>query len=271
MSADKGTLESKRIKTADGFTMYTRISRELISASTTDIVLVHGLSVSSGYMIPTAVRLAPSYRVWVPDLPGFGKSAKPPHILTITELADALVAWMQAVGLPSATFLGNSLGCQIIVNLAVRYPERIEHAILVGPTMDPKACTIHQEAGRLLRDAVCEPLHFLPVLLREYLVAGIPRTIRTLQYAFEDPMEEHLPQVHVPTLVVRGGRDPIVPPEWAERVHQLIPRSQFVTMQGAGHAVNFNSPERLVCLIRSFLPGASHSEDMTTLPERQNP
>ena len=243
--------------------MYTRVSREVIPAPTTDIVLVHGLSVSSGYMMPTAIRLAPWYRVWLPDLPGFGRSAKPPHIFNVTELANALVAWMQAVGLDSATFLGNSLGCQVIVNLAVHYPERITHAILVGPTMDPKAHTIHQEAGRLLRDAACEPLHFLPVLLREYLIAGIPRTIRTLQYAFEDPMEEHLPQVHVPTLVVRGARDPIVPQEWAEKVHQLIPSSQFVTIPGAGHAVNFNSPERLVSLVRSFLSDTSPSYYLT--------
>jgi len=238
--------------------MYTRLSREPIAAPTSAIVLVHGLSVSSGYMVPTAVRLAPSYRVWVPDLPGFGRSARPDHILTIPELADALAAWMQAVRLPSATLLGNSLGCQIIVNLAVRYPERIEHAILVSPTMDPKARTIHQEAGRLLRDVACEPPHFLPVLLRDYLVAGIPRTIGTLRSAFEDPMEEHLPQVHVPTLVVRGARDPIVPQEWVEKVHRLVPKSQLVVVPQAGHAVNFNSPEKLVRIIRSFLHDRSH-------------
>ncbi len=257
LSADKGKLESMRVTIADGLTMYTRVSRASIPAPAADIVLVHGLSVSSGYMVPTAVRLAPAYRVWVPDLPGFGRSTKPHHILNVTELADALVAWMQAVGLPSATFLGNSLGCQIIVNLAVRYPERIKHAILVSPTMDPKARTIHQEAGRLLLDAGCEPFHFLPVLLREYLLAGVPRTIRTLQYAFEDQMEEHLTQVHVPTLVVRGARDPIVPQDWAERVHQLLPRGQFVVVQGAGHAVNFNSPNHLVGLVQAFLAGAS--------------
>ena len=141
----------------------------------------------------------------------------------------------------------------------------VSNDTLINPPnciMDPKACTIHQEAGRLLRDAACEPLTFLPILLRDYLVAGVPRTIRTLLYAFEDPMEEHLPQVTIPILVVCGARDPIVPQEWAERVHRLVPNSQFVTVQGAGHAVNFNSPDRLVSLIRLFLAGASHAEEM---------
>jgi len=87
----------------------------------------------------------------------------------------------------------------------------VSNDTLINPPnciMDPKACTIHQEAGRLLRDAACEPLTFLPILLRDYLVAGVPRTIRTLLYAFEDPMEEHLPQVTIPILVVCGARDP---------------------------------------------------------------
>ncbi|GAC1398682.1 MAG: pyrimidine utilization protein D [Ktedonobacteraceae bacterium] len=253
MSEHKGKLEGKWITTASGLSMYSRASIDPVHADAPTVVLVHGLSVSSGYMMPTAVRLAPHYHVYLPDLPGFGKSPKPPHTLNVAELSDALAAWMQVMKLPSATFLGNSMGCQVIVNLALRYPECIHRAILVSPTMDPKARTIHQEAGRLLLDTPCEPLHFLPVLLREYVRAGIPRTIRTLQYAFEDLMEEHLPRVHVPTLVVRGSRDPIVPQDWAEEVDSLLPNSQLVVVQGAGHAVNFNSPDRLVHLVRSFL------------------
>jgi len=253
LSKHKGKLEGKRITLANGLTMYTRISIEPVSVDAPTVVLVHGLSVSSGYMMPTAVRLAPHCHVYLPDLPGFGRSPKPPHILNVVELSDALAAWMQAMKLPSATFLGNSMGCQIIVNLALRYPECINRAILVSPTMNPKARTIHQELGHLLLDTPCEPLQFLPVMLREYVLAGIPRTIRTLQYAFEDQMEEHLPHVHVPTLVVRGSHDPIVPQDWVEKVNHLLPNSRLVVVQGAGHAVNFNSPERLVQITRSFI------------------
>jgi len=251
LSKPKGKLAHKRITLANGLIMYTRISIDPVPVDAPTVVL--GLSVSSGYMIPTALRLAPHYHVYLPDLPGFGRSPKPPHILNVAELADALAAWMQVMELPTATFLGNSMGCQIIVNLALRHPECIDRAILVSPTMDPKARTIHQEVGHLLLDTPCEPLHFLPVMLREYILAGIPRTIRTLQYAFEDQMEEHLPHVHVPTLVVRGSHDPIVPQDWVEKVNHLLPNSQLVVVQGAGHAVNFNSPDRLVQLVQSFL------------------
>ena len=250
--SDRGKLKSTWVN-VNGLSMHTRLSTDPVPPTASAVVLVHGLSVSSGYMVPTAVQLAPNYRVYAPDLPGFGKSARPSHILTIPELADALAAWMQVMELSSAIMLGNSLGCQIIVNLALQYPERITHAVLVGPTMDPKARTLHQAALRLLLDARGEPLSYLPVLLREYLAAGLPRTIRTLQYAFVDCMEEHLPQVQVPTLIVRGSRDPIVSQDWAEEVEWLLPNSQLVVTPGVGHAVNFNAPEQLVQSMRSFL------------------
>jgi 2-hydroxy-6-oxonona-2,4-dienedioate hydrolase len=248
----KRILKSIWVK-VNGRSMHARLSENAVPPTTSTVVLVHGLSVSSGYMVPTAVRLAPYYRVYIPDLPGFGKSAKPSHILTVSELADALADWMDVMGLPPAVLLGNSMGCQIIVNFALKYPERITHAVLVGPTMDPKTRSISQAALHLLLDMPCEPPLFLPVLVREYMAAGLRRTICTLQYAFADRMEEHLPHVQTPTLIVRGTRDPIVQQEWTEEVHRLLPDSQLIEVRGAGHAVNFNSPEKLVRAVRSFL------------------
>jgi 2-hydroxy-6-oxonona-2,4-dienedioate hydrolase len=236
-----------------GVSMHARLSEAPALASVPTVVLVHGLSVSSGYMVPTALHLAPYYRVYAPDLPGFGKSAKPAHILSIPELADALADWMTVMKLPPPVLLGNSLGCQVIVDFALRYPERITHAVLVGPTMDPRARTIHQEAFRVMLNMFREPFPFLPVAGREYLAAGLRRTIRTLKFAFADRMEEHLTRVQVPTLIVRGARDPIVPQRWVEEVHRLLPDSQLVVVRGAAHAVNFDSPEKLVNSVRSFL------------------
>lgn len=238
--------------------MYTRISRNASLDPASAMVLVHGLAVSSRYMVPTAVRLASYYSVYTPDLPGFGRSVKPAHILSVSELADALMGWMQAIGLSSATFLGNSMGCQIIVNAALRYPERVQRAILVGPTMDPQARTMHRAGARLLLDGLREPLHFLPVLVREYGHAGLRRTIGTLQHAFADRMEERLPLMCMPTLVVRGSRDPIVSQQWVEQVHHLLPNSQLITVPGAAHAVNYNSPQALTHITRRFLSDLPH-------------
>ena len=89
-------------------------------------------------MVPLAKALAPSYRVLAPDLPGFGDSEKPPHVLDLAGLTDYLVAWTRACGLERAVFLGNSVGCQLVARLAVRHPDLVERVVLQGPTMDPE-------------------------------------------------------------------------------------------------------------------------------------
>jgi 2-hydroxy-6-oxonona-2,4-dienedioate hydrolase len=89
----------------------------------------------------TAQELANDYRVYVPDLPGFGDSDKPEKIFDVPELADWVACWMPAVGIDRAALLGNSFGCQVIADLAARYPERVAAAILQGPTTPPDECS----------------------------------------------------------------------------------------------------------------------------------
>jgi 2-hydroxy-6-oxonona-2,4-dienedioate hydrolase len=59
--------------------MHARVSEDSLLKDSPALILVHGLVVSSRYMVPIAELLSAHYRVYVPDLPGFGKSGKPPH------------------------------------------------------------------------------------------------------------------------------------------------------------------------------------------------
>ncbi|MDQ3793271.1 MAG: alpha/beta hydrolase [Actinomycetota bacterium] len=203
------------------------------------MVLVHGLIVSGRYMVPTAELPAAHYRVFVPDLPSFGKSEKPPRTLDVAGLSDSLAAWMGEGGLDRAALVGNPFGCQIIVELAVRHPERVERAVLQGPTTDPRARTVLRQMGRLLLDGVREPPSLLPIELFDYLDAGLRRSVRTLRYMLEDRIEEKLPRVRVPILVVRGSRDPIVPQRWAEEAASLLPMGRLAVIPGAAHTANY--------------------------------
>lgn len=63
----------------NGLPVFARIAASA-SADTPDVVLVHGLGLSGTYLLPMAQELARDYRVWVPDLPGFGRSGKPRDI-----------------------------------------------------------------------------------------------------------------------------------------------------------------------------------------------
>jgi pimeloyl-ACP methyl ester carboxylesterase len=217
--------------------------------------MVHGLGVSGRYMLPIAVRLCPAFPVAVPDLPGFGWSARPAHPLDVPGLADALAGWMRAWGWRAAALLGNSLGCQVIVDCALRYPGMVASAVLVCPTVDVAGRTALRQLARALADGLREPPSLLLLAAREYLAAGVGRDWRTFRYALRDPLEEKLPHVQVPTLVVAGGRDPIVPLRWAEEVARRLPRGRLAIIPSAPHAVNYSAPAELVRHVRPFLLG----------------
>jgi 2-hydroxy-6-oxonona-2,4-dienedioate hydrolase len=253
MSGQIGPLES-RWTLADGIRMHARVSVDSAPAGRPSIVLVHGQVVSSRYMIPTAERLASEFPVAAPDLPGFGHTERPPHVLSIGQLADSLAAWMEASGLDRAVLVGNSMGCQIIVEFAIRYPSRVSKAVLQGPTADPAARTAPRQIARWLLNSIREPPSLGAILLIDYLQAGKRRALRTfLQDLLRDPIEEKLPHVQAPTLVVRGSRDPIVPQRWAEEATRLLPCGRLVVIPGAAHTINYSAPREFVRVIRVFL------------------
>jgi 2-hydroxy-6-oxonona-2,4-dienedioate hydrolase len=239
----------------EGRPMYARVWPGPPEGAGLPIVLVHGLGVSSRYMVPTGLRLARTHRVYAPDLPGCGRSARPPHALNVTEQAAALAAWMTATGIPRAAFLGNSLGCQVIVALAERDPARVAGAVLVAPTMDPHAPHVWQQALRLLRDMPNEPLALWWIAGTDYLRAGPWRVLRTAQLALRDPLGPHLPAVGCPVLVVAGGRDPIVPVRWAAEVAAGLPQGRLVVLPAASHAANEACPAALVGVAEPFFRG----------------
>jgi pimeloyl-ACP methyl ester carboxylesterase len=212
-------------------------------------------------MVPTAVRLARHYRVYAPDLPGFGHSDKPRQALDIPELADALVAWMDAAGLERAPLVGNSLGCQIIVDAAIRYQDRLASLVLQGPTMDRHARTLRQQLCRGLLDVLREHPSQPLVQTRDYAKFGLRRSLRTFRFAARDRIEDKLPLVQQPALVVRGERDPIVSQRWVEEVTRLLPSGRLVVIPGAPHTLNYSTPQAFVRVLRPFLEGAGSDEE----------
>ena len=181
-----------------GLRMHTRVSAGAAGHGLAPVVCVHGLSVSSRYMVPTALRLAERRRVYLPDLPGFGRSQRPREILSIPALAEALARRMDALGIGAAVLLGNSLGCQVIAELALRWPERVSATVLTGPTMDYQAPSMLGQAGRLLRDIPREPISSLLLQGRDYIACGLRRTIGTLRYGLADHIEQKLPLLRDP-------------------------------------------------------------------------
>lgn len=232
---------------------HVRIAHKGAAPDAPVIVLVHGLVVSSRYMVGLARELARTHRVFAPDLPGFGLSDPPERSLDVFELADALDEWMEAVGLERATFLGNSFGCQTIAHLAVRHPARVEAIVLQGPTNDATRPGFFQQLWGWLKDGFLEPSSELPILLRDYWDAGPRRAIETIGFMRRDRIEALLPRIERPALVVRGARDQICSAEWCDEVRRLLPNGKLLVLPGLAHALNFSAPLELARIVRGFL------------------
>ncbi len=239
----------------NGLPVYARVGSAPAAPDAPRVVLVHGIGVASSYFVPLMERLAPWAPVYAVDLPGFGRSGKPRRALDMVQLADALAAWLDALGLGPATALGNSVGCQVVAHLAVRHPAAVARLVLAGPTMDPRARTFWQAILRWLKNNRHERLAQLPLSVRDYGAAGLPRLLATLRYALRDRIEAQLPNIRVPTLVVRGERDALVPQDWAEAVTARLPDAALAVLPRAAHTVNFNAPDKLAEVVLPFVQG----------------
>jgi 2-hydroxy-6-oxonona-2,4-dienedioate hydrolase len=252
-----------------GVSMFYRVSLDPVPAEQPPIVLVHGYVVSGRYLLPTAHLLAPYYRVYVPDLPGFGNSGKPAHAHNITEQADALAAWMQQLGLQQAVVLGQSFGCQIVTELAVRHPELVQSLLLVDPTVNPHAQNLFLLAISWAATMLQEPLSLIWICLQSLLKTNIWKDIRTLQFMLEDHITDRLSKIQVPVLVVCGSRDTIAPQSWAEEATALLAQGELAVIKSGVHAVNYDSPTALEQVIRSFLSQRDLSTTANPVPDSE--
>jgi pimeloyl-ACP methyl ester carboxylesterase len=229
---------------------------------TTPIVLVHGLS--SGRTLKPLIRALGTTRpVYAPDLPGFGMSDQPIHPLDIPGLADALRRWLLDNDLSPAIVVGVAFGCQVAVDMAAAYPAAVERLALVGPMFDPEARSTSRLALRWARNAPHTSPRLAPTIVHDLFDAGPWRAARTLRKALDDPMEEKLGDIEAPTLVVRPERDHLVPEEWTERVAELIPDSELVTLPKAAHTIGPKAAARLTALLVPFL---AESDDAVEEP-----
>jgi len=217
------------------------------------VVLLHGYGVSGTYMLPLARELADSYRVLVPELPGQGKSEPRPGLRSVRELAGALAAWLEAAELEQPAVVANSLGCQVVTELAVRDPKRVGPLVLVGPTVDPARRRGRHQLFAALRDCAREPLQLVGIAAMDDVGVGMRRLVATARAALDDRIEERLPLVEQPTVVVRGGADGFVSADWAEQVASLLPDGRLAVVPGEPHAVHFTRPEAVGGIVRELL------------------
>lgn len=216
---------------------------------------LHGFAISGSYMVPTAALLADEFTTYVPDLPGFGRSLDPDHALTIDELADSAAAFLDAMAVDRATVVGNSLGCALLAAFAHRHRDRIDRAVMVSPAGGPHSQPLPRAVAQLLLDAPREPVSMARVAVPDYLRFGVLPAMRLFAAMTRFPALDRLLELDVPSLVVLGTRDPLLPRasrvrEVAERVHDSV---RVLVIKDAAHAINYSHPRELAAVIRQFM------------------
>ncbi len=216
------------------------------------VVLVHGHSSSHRYLARLAGALRADARVAAPDLPGFGATPADGRVLAVPDLADALADWLLATGREGSVLLGHSIGCQVVLDLAARRPSLVGPLVLVAPTVDPANRSWPRQAARLALDLVREARGLRSVQVVDALRTGPRRFVRTFSSALDHDVEDLLPHVAVPAVVVRGQHDPLVPGGWARRVVDGLPDARLVELDGP-HAVQWSRPDAVARVVRDVL------------------
>jgi pimeloyl-ACP methyl ester carboxylesterase len=221
------------------------------------VILVHGLSASSRWWVRNVAALAEHYRVYLVDLPGFGMMRGFFYRFVLDNVTTWLLAWMEVVGLKEAYFVGHSMGGYICIRVAAQRPEVVRRLILVSPAGLPGERTLAGYLVPLLRTIYYVTPSFLPILFYDALRAGPLTFFRAARDLLSKDMQDVLESVTVPTLLIWGENDTLVPAIFGDILRQKIARSRLLLLKKAGHVVMYDQPEEFNAGVLAFLDGES--------------
>jgi pimeloyl-ACP methyl ester carboxylesterase len=222
------------------------------AAALQTVVLLHGVNDQAGTWFTVAPALAKRFRVIIPDLPGHGESAPEAAPLPISHILDRLDRVM-----PDEPFMlvGNSLGGWLAMLYTLRRPERVRQLVLEasGGLDRPFASAViahdREEAVAILR-AVHGPDYAASDWVIEALLARAHDSpmLRVTELA-EHYVDERLRDIRVPTDLIWGADDGVLPIAYAEALQRGIAGAKLHVIEGAAHIPHLHQPERfLQCL-----------------------
>ena len=238
-------------------------------------------------------EFARDHRVIAMDLPGFGYSEMPGEDISIERYATWTCTLLDALGIESAALVGNSMGGFIAAEMAIRTPVRVQRLAVVSAAVFWQSYRRAQPLVGLARladayvaralarstDAVAtRPRlrswalatagfrypHLISKELAHELVRSARRTegfLPALESLADYPLEEELPKIDCPTLIVWGAHDTLVPAKDAKRMQELIPGSRSEVFERTGHVAMLERPERFNRLLREFLDEEPEQRD----------
>lgn len=233
------------------------------------VVFLHGIFGSPENWRGQIDGLSDRYRVVVPMLPIF---EVPLGECTVPRFTDHIRQYLDWAGIDRATFVGNSFGGHVALDLAIRFPDRARSLVLAGssglfergyesgvPVHPSREWIQDRIAAQVFHDAS----HIRPEMVDEVVEvlassASKRRLVRIAKSAKRTHMGDKLHRISAPTLLIWGRQDQITPLEVAREFRDGIPDAELVLIDDCGHAPMIEQPARFTEALRSFLDSLSN-------------
>lgn len=255
------------------------------------MILVHGLGDDADTWRHLIEPLSEQWRVIAPDLPGYGRSQKPPIKYSLTYFSQVLLELINELGIKQPCWVGNSLGAILSSNIALISPEQVKSLVLIdGAMLQAEKQSINlmnilflipgigkwlynrlrndpQAAYETLRPFYYD-LDALPDEERKFLNYRVNQrvwddqqrdaylsTLRNMVLSLigqQTVIQEKLSEVSIPTLIIWGEADQIYSLKNGELLNQVLPNSEMITFPQTGHLVQQERPEKLIAAILDF-------------------
>lgn len=271
------TFQPETDQPVEAFCEKTRLCYLEAGASGPPVVLLHGWSAFKELWWSTLLALAPHAHAYAPDMPGHGDS--PLHgSAGMRQVAERIARFCAALGRDRIVLVGHSMGGNIALELALARPDLVERLVLVDPAVQPTEMPVYTRSyldqtfgWAALRTSMAAARQLsvvgrfvphahqggvvLPALRRvTYLARHDADALRALlDSLFDNPIGPRLAEIHVPTLVISGEFDPLVPPPLSRRVAEAIPGARYAVVRRAAHNPMDERPREFNAILLDFL------------------
>ncbi len=243
------------------------------------LILIHTAGQSLFTFRSIFHKLAMVYHVYAVDLMGHGYSERPEFFdHSSASHAESIIAFMDALGIERAHLVGFSMGALYALEAARRYPEQVMSVTALSPggvtSSMPLAVRMMESAlfggiasrlfrvrtvEKLLDDCLFDHTVIGPHEVEQYYKCACDQEARraiklTVSSAGEKELMETLSEIKTPVLVVSSDKDRWHSLEHGEAYANAIENAQFVRVRNAGHLLHEEKPDRLVEIVRAFIP-----------------
>jgi len=216
------------------------------------IIFLHGWQQNSGSFLPLVPFFYQHFKLYLPDLPGFGKTPLPNRPFSSRDYAKVIAEWMNRANIKETIVIGHSFGGKVASLLTYHYPKRVKKLILIAPSGIPEnhwwyrlTAKIPPRIKTTLSLALPKKTHS-----RDYNNAG--PLLPTFKKIVKENLRPILPNIKQPALIIWGKEDQELPFKNGQKIHKLLPNSKLEIVPG-GHFPFWDNPKEISQIIKHFL------------------